>query len=254
MKKKIEPLAPPQSYSIEELKSRLQMLESKGFLPIFGPNRNAAIGESLEIYLGLKINRSRSADWGDYELKTISTASNRKISLFNVKWEFQNDYTPLNLVKQYGKTHHSKHLNLPVIRLDWEIMHSINPIDDLYINIPVNDGDLTLNYAERQITLAKRATVRKWFKIKFKNLVIVEVKKEKINNVDGFLIQNAFLYRDTSFENLITLIHTQEIKLAFKLMIIQPGTPNERFNNRGSGFRAPQSVMSKLYSYKEKLL
>ena len=254
MKKTIEPLAPPQNYSIEELKSRLQMLESKGFLPIFGRNRNAAIGESLEIYLGLKINSSRSADWGDYELKTTSIVSNRKISLFNIKWVFQNDYSALNLVKQYGKIHHSKHLNLPVIRLDWDIMHSIKPIDGLYINFPVNDGPLTLNYADRQIALAERADVQKWFKNKFKNLVIVEVKKEKIDEVDGFLIQNAFLYKDTSFENLITFIHTQEINLTFRLMLIQPGTPNEKFNNRGSGFRASQSVMSKLYSYKEKLL
>ena len=254
MKKRIEPLAPPQNYSIEELKSRLQMLESKGFLPIFGRNRNAAIGESLEIYLGLKTNSSRSADWGDYELKTTSIGSNRKISLFNVKWEFQNDYTILNLVKQYGKKHHSKHLDLPVIRLDWAIVYSISPIDELYINLPVNDGPLTLNYAERQIALAERVDVQKWFNSKFKNLVIVEVKKEKINEVDGFLIQNVFLYRDTSFENFITLIHTQEIKLTFKLMLIQPGTPNEKFNNHGSGFRAPQSVMSKLYSNKEKLL
>ncbi|GAH41003.1 unnamed protein product, partial [marine sediment metagenome] len=76
----------------------------------------------------------------------------------------------------------------------------------------------------------------------------------KIDDVDGFLIQNAFLYRDTSFENLITLIHTQEIKMTFRLMLIQPESPNEKFNNRGSGFRAPQSVMSKLYSNKEKLL
>ena len=254
MKKRIKPLEPPQNYSIEELKSRLQILESKGSLPIFGQNRNSAIGESLEIYLGLKTNSSRTADWGDYELKTTSIGSNRKISLFNVRWEFQNDYTALNLVKQYGKKHHSKHLDLPVIRLDWDIAHSIAPIEELYVNFPVNRGFLTLNYAERQIALVKRADVQNWFINKFKNLVIVEVKKEKVDEVDGFLIQNAFLYRDTSFENFIAHIHTQEIKMAFKLMLIQPGTPNEKFNTRGSGFRASQSVMSKLYSHKEKLL
>ena len=254
MKKIIQPLAPPQNYSIEELKSRLKMLESKGFLPIFGRNRNSAIGESLEVYLGLKLNSSRSADWGIYELKTTSMGSNRKISLFNVKWQFQNDYTALNLVKQYGKIHHSKHLDLPVIRLDWDIMHSTTPIDELYINFPANDGPLTLNYAERQIALALRVDVQKWFKNKFKNLVIIEVRKEKINEVDGFLIQNAFLYSDTCFENFITLIHTQEINMTFKLMLIQPETPNEKFNNRGSGFRTPQSVISKLYSDKVKLL
>ena len=139
------PLPPPSSYSLEELQNRIRILKSQDFLPIFGKKRNAAIGESIEIYLGLKINNSRSADWGDYELKSTSKGLTNKISLFNITLKYQNSYTARDLVLEYGKPHHSKHLGVSVIRLDWDVKHSIKPLNKLYINITIEDINENLN-------------------------------------------------------------------------------------------------------------
>lgn len=46
--------------------------------------RSSALGKSLEIHLGLKNNNIPKADWGNYELKSISNPGS-KISLFLVR-------------------------------------------------------------------------------------------------------------------------------------------------------------------------
>ena len=126
-----QPFSTSNTFSLEELQDRLSYLKKHKFLPIFGKKRDSAIGESLEIYLGLGKNISRSSDWGEYELKTITEGSNNKISLFNVRWKYQNNYNAKKLICEYGKPHHSKHLGVPVIRLDWEIFHSMRPLNKL---------------------------------------------------------------------------------------------------------------------------
>ena len=107
---------------------------------------------------------------------------------------------------------------------------------------------------DQKIAFVERRNVQKWFENKFKNLVFLELRKKKVEDVNGFLIKEAILYRDTSFDNFITLIHSQDIKMAFKYMVVRPETPNEKFNNHGSGFRAYQDVMDELYNYKVSLL
>lgn len=249
-----DPLNAPEDFSIEELQKRLKLIKEQGFVPIFGKKRNAAIGESLEKYLGLETNSSRKADWGEYELKTSTRGLNSKISLFNVKWNFEKNYNFKKLTYEYGKPHHSKHLDLPVIRLDWDIKHSKIPIDELFINIPLIDGPLTLNCGENIIAVQNREKIEKWFNEKFKKLVLIKVKSKKVDNNYGFIIENATLLENTSFQNFIKLIHVNEIKLSFKLMIIQPNTQYEKLNRRGTGFRATQRTLIKLYQSHKSIL
>ena len=249
-----QPFSTPDKFTIKELQKRLKILMLQKFLPIFGKKRNAAIGESLEKYLGLNINRSRLSDWGKYELKTTTKSSSSKISLFNVRWKYQKKYNAKNLVIDYGKPHHSKHLNKSVIRLDGEILHSNEPLNRLYIKIPLENGPLTLNYANKLIASVERRNLITWFNQKFKNLVIVKAKSQKRENLNVFIIESAILLENTSFEQFIKLIHSNEIKLSFKLMLILPKTPEEKFNNRGSGFRASYNTLEKLYTTRQNLL
>ena len=93
-----QPFPQSETYLLEELKNRLKALKEHGFLPIFGKVRSAAFGESVEKYLGLQKDSSRSADWGEYELKTTSMKSNRIIGLFSVKWNYQDDYNDKKLL------------------------------------------------------------------------------------------------------------------------------------------------------------
>lgn len=249
-----QPFYSPNTFTLEELQNRLSNLKKQKFLLIFGKKRNSAIGESLEIYLGLVTNRSRSSDWGEYELKTITEGSHNKVSLFNVRWKYHNNYNAKKLICEYGKPHHSKHLGVPVIRLDWEIFHSVRPLNKLYIKFPLEDESLTLNYGKKIIATINRKNLKKWFGDKFKNLVLVRVKPLKKNNRYGFIIKTAILLEKTSFQNFIKLIRSNQIILTFRLMLIQPNTPNEQFNNRGSGFRATESILLKLYESQKRIL
>ena len=245
------PFPPPGSYSLEELQNRLKILKSQDFLPIFGKKRNAAIGESIEIYLGLKINNSRSADWGEYELKSTSKGLTSKISLFNITLKYQNNYSARDLVLEYGKPHHSKHLNKSVIRLDWEVKHSTKHLSTLHFSITLEKGALMLNFGEKIIAEVERNDLEKWYNQKFRNLVLISTEAIKRGEKHGFVIKRANLLENTSFSNFIRLIHLNEIKLSFKMMLILPKTLDEKFNNRGVGFRATYQALTKLYTSNE---
>ena len=206
------------------------------------------------MYLGLKKNSSRRADWGVFELKTTTLGQNSKISLFNITVRYQNQYSARDLVCEFGKVHHSKHLNKPVIRLDWEISHSKFPIDSLYYNISPEEGPLTLNYGERTIAYTDRNKLEKWFRRKFKNLVLIFVDSLIEKNNHGFIIKKAFLLETTSFSNFLRLMHEGEIKLSFKMMLVLPNTVNETLKNRGIGFKTTYKTLTKLYGSKKNLI
>ena len=245
------PFPPPSSYSLEELQNRIRILKSQDFLPIFGKKRNAAIGESLELYLGLKNDILRIADWGDYELKSTSKGLTGKISLFNITLKYRNNYTARDLVLEYGKPHHSKHLNKSVIRLDWEVIHSTKHLNSLYFSMPLEKGALMLKFDETIIAEVDRSDLEKWFDQKFRNLVLISTEAVKIGEKHGFVIKKANLLESTSFSNFIRLIHSNDIKLSFKMMLILPKTLVEKFNNRGIGFRATYQALTKLYNSNE---
>ena len=251
-KSKIFP--PPEDYSIERLKSRLKTLKKCGFLEIFGKKRNAAIGESIEAYLGLKKDSLRRADWGDYELKSTTQGLTSKISLFNITLKYQNFYTARALVLEYGKPHHSKHLNKSVIRLDSEIKHSVKHLNSLHFSIPLEGGVLMLKFGEKIIAEVERNDLEKWFNQKFKNLVLISTEAINIGEKHGFVIKKANLLEITSFSNFIRLIHSNDIRLSFKMMLILPKTLDEKFNNRGVGFRATYQSLTKLYNSNEVII
>ncbi|GAH27141.1 unnamed protein product, partial [marine sediment metagenome] len=45
-----------------------------------------------------------------------------------------------------------------------------------------------------------------------------------------------------------------DIKLSFKMMLILPKTLDEKFNNRGVGFRANYQALTKLYNSNEVII
>lgn len=85
-------------------------------------------------------------------------------------------------------------------------------------------------------------------------MVLIRVRPLKIKNRHGFIIKTAILLENTSFQNFNKLIRSNLIKMTFKLMLIQPNTFNEKFNNRGSGFRATESILLKLYESQKRIL
>ena len=86
---------------------------------------------------------------------------------------------------------------------------------------------------------------------KFRNLVLISTEAIKRGEKHGFVIKRANLLENTSFSNFIRLIHLNEINLSFKMMLILPKTLDEKFNNRGVGFRATYRALTKLYTSNE---
>ena len=230
-----------ENYSIEELKERLLILKKHEKLSIFGKKRHSAIGESLEKYLGLTKDSSKSADWGDYELKTISQTSG-KLRLISMNWFFLRSYSAKQLVLDYGKNHFSKHLEKPVIRLDWKISYSDNHIKQLHYRIYNNK--LELLYDKKVLGNKDLNKLESHYNQKMKILVLVEVEKNKDNT---FSIKRAKLLEKTSIKKLLFAMKNNIIELSFALMLIEPYSTKEKFNNRGSSLKIPIKKLNILY-------
>lgn len=230
-----------ENYTIEELKERLLILKQYEKLAIFGKKRNSAIGESLEKYLGLIKDSSKSADWGDYELKTISKTSG-KLRLISLNWDYLKNYSAKQLVLDYGKNHFSKHLEKPVIRLDWKITYSNNSIEQLHYRI--RENKLELLFKNEVLANNDINKLESHYMQKMRNLVLVEVEK---NNDYTFFIKRAKLLENTSLQKLLFALRNNFVELSFALMLIEPNSSNEKFNNRGSSLRIPIKKLNNLY-------
>ena len=237
----------PTDYSMDELKERLLLLQKKGRIKIKGNKRNAAVGETIEILLGLKKNSSKDADWGEYELKSTIGPTSRKIRLFSVKWSYSEDYSARDFTLKFGKQHHSKHLNLPVVRLDKRINYSDKSVKDTYYRINRNENILELLFEDVVIASSDLLEIESHFQRKIRNIVLIETmwcdKKKK----DEFQITNVKLLEIASFSKFLKKLQQNQIGVEFALMVINPETEQERFNNRGSLFRASYKELTEIY-------
>ena len=228
----IKPFPPPEKFTIGELERRLKILKEEKKIPIIGKNRYSAVGESLERYLGLAKNTSKSADWGEYELKTLKETRS-KLRLFSLNWNYSEDYSVRQLVLDYGKDHFSKHLQKQVKRLDWKIPFSKIPLSQLHYTIAY-DNELNLRYNEKILGKYKLNILEEHFNQKIKNLVLIEFVTTKNKQNLTFSINRVSLFEEASFKSFIFSIKNNIISLAFALMLIEPNSENEKLNNRGA--------------------
>ena len=243
----ILPFDPPKDYSINELKERLQFLYQKERIKIIGKKRSAAVGETLEYLLGLKKSSSKDADWGEYELKSTIGPLSRKIRLFSIYWSYTEGYNARNFTVKHGKQHHSKHLNLPVIRLDKRIRYSDKSIKDTHYRININENILELLFEDEVIATSDLLEIESHFQRKIRNLVLIKNRWRDKKKKDEFQIINVNLLEIASFSKFLEKIQQNQIGLEFALMVIEPETKQERFNNRGSLLRASYKNLSELY-------
>jgi hypothetical protein len=237
-----KPFDPPDNFSLEELQERLQILKEQGYLPIFGKKRSAAVGESLERYLGLNKNISKKADWGQYEIKTTSR---KKLTLFSISWNFQNGYDVRKLVLNFGKKHFSKHLQEPVIRLDWGIKHSLEPLNELYYEIVPEREQIHLKWKKEIIGTISKSELKRRFLGKIKNLVIIDIKKETRDNITAFKVEKATLLENASFSRFLDELRLNNIKIEFVLMMRDLNRSSPRLSNRGVFVRGSlKSIMN----------
>ncbi|MBA7530324.1 hypothetical protein ES705_22527 [subsurface metagenome] len=241
------PFKPPKDYSVNELKERLQFLYKKGRIKIKGKKRSAAVGETIEYLLGLKKNSSKDADWGEYELKSTIGLSSRKIRLFSFRWSYTEDYSARDFTLKFGKQHHSKHLNLPVVRFDKRINYSNKSVNDTYYRINRNGNILELLFEDEVIATSDLLGIESHFQRKIRNLVLIKNRWCDKKKKDEFQVTNVKLLEIASFSKFLEKLQQNLIGLEFSLMVINPETEQERFNNRGSLFRASYKELSELY-------
>lgn len=238
----LEPFEFPEEFSIENLQRRLRIIRDTGFISIIGKKRSSDVGESLEFYLGLDKNNLKTSDWGDYEIKTTSR---KKITLLSFSWQFYDDFTPSKLVRVFGKKHFSKHMQEPVIRLDWAINYLEDPIQELYYTI--KDDRIILMSDQNALAYYALENLRKRFYKKFRKLVLVSVEKRIEDNQKVFRLNNITLFEEPSFETFLKLLMKNEIKFEFALMIHKLQTAKPKLKNRGTLIRANISSITKIY-------
>jgi hypothetical protein len=238
----------PNDFSLKNLIHRLSTLKQLSPLPILGKekSKSSAIGESIEEYLGLDNNSSPKPDWGNYELKTTNSLAN--ISLFTIKWDFKDNYDLIKLAFDFGKNHFSNHLQEKCQRFDWAVPYS--DVCPSILHFSINHTTVNLKYKDRIIALILLEELKKRFLRKFKNLIIIKIKK--INS--KFVIDGAYLLNNPSFDLFIESIISQKTKIEFQIFISNPNTQNEKVKRKTSKIRIKRKEIDNLYANKSTLI
>lgn len=85
------------------------------------------------------------------------------------------------------------------------------------------------------------------FSCKAKYLALIKVKTKKMNKKTYYKYESMDIYKFISFENFLTAIENNYIKIQFKIGIFKTGKRIGETHNRGTGFQINEKYMTKVY-------
>lgn len=226
--------------TLDEFKKRFAKLRAQGFIRSErrGPT---GIGHTLEHALGLKENNFPIPDLGEVELKAHRDRASSLITMFtfNRKAWIMN---PLEAVIKYGTFDVNQRQGL------YFTMSTTPNSSGLFVKI--TDDSVWVQHTSGEVIVKwQLAALAEQFKKKVPALILVTAHTEERGGIEYFHFYRAQLMTGTSPRLLADQLRYNNMVIDLRLH--DRGTPSAR--NHGTGFRAPESRLDKLFTKIEEL-
>jgi len=227
------------------IKKRLPEISEMGFIQSLRKG-NTGVGYTFETLFGIEENNDSGADLnGKIEFKAQRKGRSCRTSSFTQApiWHYQ----IRDIIKKYGKSHpeDTDRVNwYPSLNSDENPAGLILTIDDGNLLIKDNHQDLVIG--EIPIEILKYR-----FKQKLNKLLLVYADAKKIDSIEHFHYNEAFLCQEPGLENISKLILEDKLVVEPRCHLFKS---TNKVRDRGVAFRINGVHLRSLYSNVEKII
>lgn len=230
---------------IELIKEKLPLFYGQGFIPTMRKG-NTGVGYTLECLFQVEENNSSGADLnGKIEFKATRKNSSCRTSSFTQSpiWH----YEIRSIIKKYGKQHSED-----PDRINWypSLNNDVNPaglildIDDGMLHIKDQVGDTILGSIPISVLEYR-------FRQKLDKLLLVYADTKKIDGIEHFHYNEAYLCQFPNIGNIESLIVEGKLVVEPRCHLFKS---TGKLRDRGVAFRMKGEYLRELYSDVEKII
>lgn len=227
------------------IKKRLPEISNMGFIQSLRKG-NTGVGYTFETLFGIEENNDSGADLnGKIEFKAQRKARSCRTSSFTQApiWHYQ----LRDIIKKYGKTHAEDS-----DRVNWypSLNSDENPAG---LILSVSGGDLLIKDNHQNLVLGEiPIEILKYrFKQKLNKLLLVYAESKKIDKVEYFHYNEAYLCQEPGLDNIQQLILEDKLVVEPRCHLFKS---TNKVRDRGVAFRMNGTHLKSLYSDVERIV
>ncbi len=242
-----------------KIKKDFYRIKKLGFVKTTRPNnKDGGIGNTYEDLLGIKENNLKEPDYLGFEIKSKRKFNSSYISLFSKSPTYPKRANSF-LRETYGEV---RDPNFPNKKKLYASVFG-HRFSIVYHKFKMK---LNVNYKERRVylliyDLRERELDNVYWSFedlkkaaeKIKNLMLVFAETKKEENKVLYHFNNAEIYSNFSFDNLLKNIEKGGIMFDLRIGVYNSGKNIGKTHDHGSGFRIKKDSFKNLYECYEKL-
>ena len=223
----------------------MPQIEKKGFIPTLRKG-NTGIGYTFECLFGIEENNDSGADLnGKIEFKAARKNRSCRTSSFTQApiWHFE----IRDIIRKYGKQHPED-----TDRVNWypSLSNDVNPSG---LILKIKDGELqVVDQEDNNILGSIPISVLEYrFRQKLDKLLLVYADTKKVDGVEHFHYNEAYICQFPSTDNIETLISEGKLVVEPRCHLFKS---TGKIRDRGVAFRMKGEYLKELYSSVEKVI
>jgi len=229
---------------IELIRERLPKIKEQGFIPTQRKG-NTGVGYTFECLFGIEENNDSGADLnGKIEFKAARKNRSCRTSSFTQApiWHFE----IRDIIKKYGKQHPENE-----DRINWypSLNNDVNP-QGLIVKVVADELHIQDQNDGRVIGTVPIAVLEYRFRQKLDKLLLVYADTKKIDGVEHFHYNEAYLCQRPSVSNIASLVEEGKIVVEPRCHLFKS---TGKIRDRGCAFRMKGEYLRDLYREVEKV-
>lgn len=227
------------------IKKRLPEISNMGFIQSLRKG-NTGVGYTFETLFGIEENNDSGADLnGKIEFKAQRKKRSCRTSSFTQApiWHYQ----LRDIIKKYGKTHAED-----PDRINWypSLNSDENPAG---LILSIKEGDLLIKDSHQDLVIGEiPIEILKYrFKQKLNKLLLVYAESKKIDKVEYFHFNEAYLCQEPGLDNIQQLILEDKLVVEPRCHLFKS---TSKVRDRGVAFRMNGTHLKSLYSDVERII
>ena len=230
--------------NIELIRERLPEICSQGFIETMRKG-NTGVGYTFEELWGLEENNDSGADL-DGEVEFKATRKNKKCRVTAFTQAPLWNMALRDVIRTFGIEDQEKNN-----RINWfpSLSSKPNPVG---LRVEVDDDTVFIvDDNNRKIASIHLEVLKHRFKMKLSNALLVYAESRRINKVEHFHYNEAYLCLDIDTQTIKSLILEGKLVVEPRVYL---NTDTDKLRDRGVAFRLDGKYLRELYSSVEKVL
>lgn len=244
---------------LAELINKLESIEKQGFVPSLRKG-DTGVGYTLETLLGIKENRGRGPDWGEYEIKAKRNNKSNNSSLFVPDWKY--------IEFRGGSKRESEQMIVEALGEPYEDRKGVKKGKALLHGAPYKEpekhgwriefdgqGNLVMYFKTKTIASVSSGDLSAQFLRKMNKVIWVCADHRYLSKgCEEFHYNEAYLLETPSYDRFLEFIKIGKIVVELRMYSFTKHPDGKKSERHGNALRIREGFIFELYDSQRRIL